>query len=308
MFTGPAVRFDRYGDVSVLRVSDATVRPAGVGEVTVQVHAAGINPGEAAIRRGDLHALWPASFPSGQGSDLAGTVVAVGAGVEQFRIGDRVMGWTWDRASHASFATVPISQLILKPQELSWEVAGSLYVVACAAHAAVTAIAPTAGETVVVSAAAGGVGSVVVQYLRWLGVTVLGIASESNSAWLTGHGVRAVSYGPGMIDRVRAEAPEGVDAFIDLYGPEYLDLALQLGVGPDRIETIISFQRAQEIGAKSMGSESSSTPAVLRMMADLVVEGVLEFPISAQYPLQDVHAAFRRLESRHTHGKIVLRP
>ena len=252
--------------------------------------------------------MWPATFPSGQGSDLAGTVVAVGAGVTRFRVGDPVMGWTWDRASHASFVTVPVTQLIRKPDALSWDVAGSLYVVACAAHAAVTAVAPTAGETVVVSAAAGGVGSMVVQYLRWLGVEVIGIASTANRQWLSEQGAAAIPYGPGLADRIRAAAPDGVDAFIDLFGPEYLDLAIELGVERGRIETIISFERAQELGVKAQGSESSSNVEVLKMMADLVAEGVIEVPLANRYPLEQVQAAFRQLEDRHTHGKIVLLP
>ncbi|MGO4298718.1 NADP-dependent oxidoreductase [Leifsonia sp. RAF41] len=305
---GPAVRFHEYGDVSVLKVEDTEVRSPARGEVTVRVRAAGINPGEAAIRRGDLHHLWPARFPSGQGSDLAGEIVAVGADVEGMCIGDPVMGWTWERASHAAYVNVPTSQLITRPDALSWEVAGSLYVIACATHAAVTAIAPSAGDVVVVSAAAGGVGSLAVQYLRWLGVHTIGIASARNHPWLADHGVRPVSYGEGMADSIRTIAPSGVDAFIDLYGPEYVDLAIDLGVPADRIETIISFQRAAEVGALSVGSESSSSLAVLQEFTDLVSTGQLDIPIAERFPLTDVQSAFRHLEKRHTHGKIVLRP
>lgn len=306
--SGPAVRFDHYGDVGVLQVRDTSVRSPASGEVTVRVRAAGINPGEAAIRRGDLHAMWPAVFPTGQGSDFAGDVVAVGAAVTEFRVGDPVMGWTWERASHATFATVPVRQLIPKPDALTWDVAGSFYVVACAAHAAVTAVAPSPGEVIVVSAAAGGVGSVVVQYLHWLGARVIGIASRPNHPWLEKHGVIPVGYGLGLVDAIRSAAPDGVDAFIDLYGPEYIDLALDLGVDADRIETIISFARAAEVGARAVGSESSSTTAVLQAMTDLAVGGHLELEVAHRFPLADVQAAFTLLEKRHTHGKIVLLP
>ena len=135
------------------------------GEVVVAVKATGINPGEAAIRSGALDARFPATFPSGEGSDLAGVVTAIGEGVEQFAVGDEVLGFSWTRSSHATHVPVPVTQLIHKPPALSWEVAGSLYVVGCTAYAAVRAVDAKEGDTVAVSAAAGGVGTVVVQLL-----------------------------------------------------------------------------------------------------------------------------------------------
>jgi len=172
-----AVRFDSYGGPEVLYVTDVERPKAGPGEVLVEVRAAGINPGEAGIRTGALHEQFPATFPSGEGSDLAGVVVEVGSGVSYFAVGDEVLGFSFQRSSHATHTTVPVEQLIHKPTELSWEVAGSLYVVGATAYAAVRAVAPQSGETVAVSAAAGGVGSLVVQLLAQRGVRVLGIAS-----------------------------------------------------------------------------------------------------------------------------------
>ena len=124
-----AVLFDRYGGRDVLYVADVPVPTPGPGEVTVAVKAAGINPGESAIRSGALQARFPATFPSGEGSDLAGIVVDVGDGVDHFAVQDAVLGFSWRRSSHATHVAVPVSQLIHKPPELSWEVAGSLYVV-----------------------------------------------------------------------------------------------------------------------------------------------------------------------------------
>ena len=144
----------------------------------MEVKAAAINPGEAAIRSGALHGRFPATFPSGEGSDLAGVVSAVGEGVEGFAVGDHVLGFSFRRSSHATYVAVPTTQLIHKPPELSWEVAGSLYVVGCTAYAAVRAVDPKEGETVAVSAAAGGVGTVVVQLLALRRPRVLGIASR----------------------------------------------------------------------------------------------------------------------------------
>jgi NADPH:quinone reductase len=303
-----AVRFDHYGDRDVLYIADVEVPVPAAGEVVVEVRAAAINPGEAAIRTGALHAMFPATFPSGEGSDLAGVVSSVGDGVTEFSVGDEVLGWSWQRSSHAEYTAVPVTQLISKPAALSWEAAGSLYVVGCTAYAAVRAVGPAQGDTVAVSAAAGGVGSVVVQLLRTKRATVLGIASPGNHDWLAAHGVTPIAYGDGLAERLKAAAPNGIDAFIDLFGPEYVQLAVDLGIAPDRIETIISRQKAQEVGAKVEGSGDASTTEVLSEMAELVASGQIEIPIAATYPLEQVKDAYAELEERHTHGKIVLIP
>jgi NADPH:quinone reductase-like Zn-dependent oxidoreductase len=303
-----AVRFDRYGGRDVLYVAGMPMPTAAPGEVVVAIRAAGINPGEIAIRAGTLHDRFPATFPSGEGSDLAGVVTAIGEGVNEFAVGDEVLGFSWRRSSHATHGSVPTSQLIRKPPALSWEVAGSLYVAGCTAYAAVRAVDVKKGDTVAVSAAAGGVGSIVVQLLGVRGARVLGIASPVNAEWLAAHGAIPVAYGAGLAERLRAAAPNGIGAFIDLFGPDYVQLAADLGIPRDRIETIISFQKAQELGTKSEGSASASTREVLTEMANLAASGAIEIPIAATYPLERVADAFAQLEQRHTRGKIVLIP
>jgi NADPH:quinone reductase len=303
-----AVRFDRYGDREVLYVAEVDVPEPAAGEVVVEVRAAGINPGEAAIRRGALQERFPATFPSGEGSDLAGVVRSASDGVTDFAVGDEVLGWSWQRSSHAEYVAVPVTQLIRKPAALSWEVAGSLYVVGCTAYAAVRAVGAGASDTVAVSAAAGGVGTVVTQLLRIKGASVLGIASAGNHDWLVAHGAIPIDYGDGLADRLASAAPNGINAFIDLFGPEYVQLAVDLGVPTDRIETIISREKAQEVGALAEGSGDASTTEVLAEMADLVASGQIEIPIAATYPLEKVRDAFAQLEERHTRGKIVLVP
>jgi len=303
-----AVRFDRYGGTDVLYIADVMRPPAPPGELVVAVRAAGINPGEASIRQGYLHAMFPATFPSGEGSDLAGVVAEIGDGIRQFAVGDEVMGWTNRRASHAQFVAVPEGQLIFKPAELSWQAAGSLYVVGTTAYAAVRAVGAGPGDTVVVSAAAGGVGSVTAQLLGVRGANVIGIASAPNHGWLASIGATPVAYGEGLADRVRAAAPDGVDAFIDTFGPEYVRLAIELGVEPDRIDTIIARDAAAEVGAKVEGSSTAASPEVLAEMADLVASGRISVPIAATYPLDRVRDAYTALEKRHTRGKIVLIP
>jgi len=302
-----AVQFDEYGGLDVLTVREVELRELGNEDVLVEVKAAGINPGEAAIREGKLDD-GSSSFPSGEGSDLAGVVKEVGIDVTGFAPGDEVLGWSWERSSHATECVVPAEQLIRKPADLGWPEAGALYVVGVTAFAAVRAVDISAGDTVVVSAAAGGVGTITVQLLKVNGANVVGLASEDHHDWLRAKGVTPVTYGDDQMERILEATPDGIDAFIDLFGPDYIDLALQLDVPPEKIETIISFERAGEVGAKAEGSSDASTPEILLEMAELVTAGKIEIPIAAEYPLDEVREAFEQLEDRHTLGKIVLAP
>ncbi len=300
-----AVRFDEYGDVDVLKVVDVPRPVPGPGQVLVQVRAAGINPGEAKIRAGLLHARWPSTFPSGEGSDLAGIVAETGPGVTGVSVGDEVIGYTDNRASHAEYVVVEEQNLTAKPAGVPWEVAGALFVAGATAYAAVRAIGLTEGDTVVVSGAGGGVGSIAVQLARLAGATVIGLASEANHDWLTGHGVIPVAYGDGVADRIRRAAGK-VDAFIDTFGDDYVELALSLGVEPSRIDTIVRFDAVGQYGVKAEGSAAGSSASVLAELAELIAEGKLEVPIAGSFPLSQVQDAYRQLASGHIRGKIVL--
>lgn len=303
-----AVRFDKYGGVDVLDVREVEDPVAGPGEVLVAVKAAGINPGEIAIREGRLDARWPATFPSGEGTDFAGVVQAFREGVSEFAAGDEVLGWTEERASQAELVVVPADQLTAKPASVSWEVAGSLFVVRRAAYASVQAVAPQAGETVVVSAAAGGVGSVAVQLARRTGATVIGLAGEPNHEWLRRRDIVPVAYGDGQADRVREAAGGTVDAFIDTFGSGYVELAIELGVDPRRINTIADFEAVERLGVQGQGTHAIASSALLAELAELVAGGSLEIPIARTFRLDQVRDAYRELAARHTHGKIVLLP
>ena len=302
-----AVRFEEYGGVEVLNVAEVPMPEPGPGQVLVRVRAAGINPGEAKIREGLLHSRWPATFPSGQGSDLAGIVAQTGPGVTGFAEGDEVIGYTDDRASQAEYVLVEAAHLTPKPAAVPWEVAGSLFVVGATAYAAVRAVALSAGDTVVVSGAAGGVGSVTVQLARRAGATVIGLAGPANHEWLAGHGVTPVSYGDGVADRIGQAAPK-VDAFIDTFGADYVELALGLGVQPSRIDTIVRFDAVQQHGVKAEGNAAGASAAVLADLAGLIAAGELEIPIAATFRLDQVRDAYRLLARGHLRGKIVLLP
>jgi NADPH:quinone reductase-like Zn-dependent oxidoreductase len=303
------VRFDRYGGVDVLEVVDVERPVPGPGEALVRVKAAGINPGEVSIREGLLHDRWPATFPSGEGSDLAGVVEELGPDVESVAVGDEVIGWTDRRASHAELVVVPAEHLVARPAGVSLEAGGGLFVAGVTAYAAVRAVGLSPGETVVVSGAAGGVGSIAVQLASRAGAKVIGLASSGNHEWLRDRGVIPVEYGEGVAGRIQQAAGGGVDAFIDTFGGGYVRLAIEeLAVAPERVDTIIDWEAAGRYGAKTDGSAAGASAEVLAELAELIDRGELEVPIAAVFGLDRVRDAFRELELRHTRGKIVLVP
>jgi NADPH:quinone reductase-like Zn-dependent oxidoreductase len=303
-----AVRFESYGDLDVLNVVEVPDPVAGEGEVLVRVKAVGINPGETMIRKGYLHDLWPATFPSGQGSELAGVVEQAGDGVDDWHAGDEVIGFTNERASQAELVVVPAGNLVSRPTVVSWDAAGALFAVGSTGWAAVRAVGVSSGDVVVISGAAGGVGTVAVQLARNIGATVIGLASEPHHSWLRDHGAIPVTYGDGVAERIREAADGRVDAMIDTFGSGYVDLAIELGIPPERINTLIDYQAAGRVGANTDGSAAGASPAVLAELVELIGDGKLEIPIAETYPLDQVRDAYRELEQRHTLGKIVLRP
>jgi NADPH:quinone reductase-like Zn-dependent oxidoreductase len=303
-----AVKFEKYGGVDVLQIED-TPRPVpAAGQVLVKVKAAGINPGEASIREGKLAKQFPTTFPSGEGSDFAGIIEEAGTDVVGFIVGDEVIGFTDNRASHAEYVLADTDHIVQRPANVSWEQAGALFVAGTTAWAAVKAVSLKPGDTVIVSGAAGGVGSIAVQLAKNAGATVIGLAGKSNQQWLANHDIIPILYGEGQDDRIHAASNGKVDAFIDTYGQGYVELALKLGVSADRINTIIDFSAAEKHGVKTDGSAKGATPAVLAELAGLLAAGKLEIPIAKTYPLNQIREAYTDLEQRHTRGKIVLIP
>ncbi|WP_412030529.1 NADP-dependent oxidoreductase [Deinococcus yunweiensis] len=301
-----AVQLHQYGDVDVLKVEDVAQPTPETDQVLVRVKAAGINPGEASIRKGVFKDSWPSTFPSGQGSDFAGIIEAVGEGVDDTLIGAEVIGFTHDRASQAEFVVVPQTQVTPKPASLSWDVAGGLFVAGTTAYAAVRAVDVKAGDTVAISGASGGVGTLAVQLAQLRGARVLGIASPARAEWLAAHDVELVPYGDGLKERL--EAVGRIDAFIDTRGQGYVQLAVDLGIPRERINTIIDFAAAKHYGVKTEGNGVGGTTEVLSELARLVGEGQLDVPVARAYPLAQVQEAYRELERGHTLGKIVLLP
>ena len=300
-----AVKFWRYGGPDVLQLVEVERPHAEPGTVVVEVVTAALNPGEIGIREGHFDALWPATFPEGQGNDFAGHVVEVGADVAGFSIGDQVLGFA-PRAAQADFVVVGTDALAPKPPALSWEAAATIAGAGATAWAAVEAVRPGPGETVVVSAAAGGVGVIAAQLARLRGAHVIGTASETNFALLRSLGVTPVRYGLGLAERISAAAPSGVDAYIDTFGAGNVDVAIGLGVKPDRINTLADGAAVLEYGVHSDAQEEAASPAVWATLADMAAEGQFTIPVAQVYPLEEVAQAYRDVATRHTSGKRVL--
>jgi len=302
-----AVRFNRYGEPEVLHVEDVDLPDPAAGEVRVTVRAAGITAGGVADREGALVQLYPTAFPSGEGAEFAGVVTAVGPGVSSPVVGDEVLGWSVERSAQADAVVVPADQLVPKPRELSWEVAASLYVSGVAAYDCVEAVGACDGSTVVVTGAAGGVGSFVVQLARLCGARVIGIATRDHHGWLEAHGVLAVAHtddADELVRRVLAVADGPVHAVVDTAGDDYEAVAEGLGVAPARATTTVAAEAATEFGT----GRGDRAPEVLAELAQLVADGRLHVPIAGSYPLEDVREAYAHLESRPGTGKIVLLP
>jgi NADPH:quinone reductase-like Zn-dependent oxidoreductase len=301
-----AVQLSAYGGIDQLKIVEAPKPQPKAGEVVVRVVAAGTNPGEISIREGLLKDMFPMDFPFGQGADFSGRIDSAGAGVTEFAAGDEVLGWSEERSAQAEYVVGNSSQLIAKPPALDWFRAGSLFVVASTAVGAVRAVALRPGDVVAISNAAGGVGSLAVQLARRAGARVIGIASDASKKFLAAVGVEHVAYGDGLAERLRALAPKGIDAFLDLFGGGYVEMALALGIAPERIDTIIDFAAAEKHGVKTDGSSAGASRETLASVANLIAWGEIVMPLAALYPLALVRDAYVELARRKALGKIVL--
>jgi NADPH:quinone reductase-like Zn-dependent oxidoreductase len=190
---------------------------------------------------------------------------------------------------------------------VAWEVAAVLPAAGSTAYAAVRAVHLKPGETVVVAAAAGGVGVIAAQLARLAGARVIGTAGDANAEFLRSLGVEPVRHGDGLLERIRSLAPDGVDAYLDNFGAGNVDLAIELGVAPDRINTIIDGAAAARYGTHADAQVEADSPLVWEELAELVGAGTLTIPIQSVYPLERVRDAYEELAARHTRGKIVLR-
>ncbi len=303
-----AVLYDRFGTAEVLEIKHIPEVHATEGRARVAVVAVGLNPFDFKMRSGAIPIGDP-RFPRGLGGDFAGVIDEVGEGASYWdgapvKPGDEVLGWS-DAGTLREQLVVPTAQLARKPAALSWHVAASLSGPAQTADAALKALAIGPSDTVLLSAAAGGVGFVYAQLARARGASVIGTASPGNFDALERIGVVPTTYGPELADRVRALAPGGITAVQDNFGRETIDAGFALGLTADRICTIVDHEAVTELGLASPGRYARSAER-LEGFARLAAEGGLQLPIQSVFALAQVREAFELLEGRHLSGKVVV--
>ena len=304
-----AVIYETFGGPEVLELREVPEPHAGPGEVRVRVTAAGLNPMDWGIAsRPEAAARFGITVPSGFGSDFAGVIDEAGDGAAGFAVGDRVYGGALGRAV-ADFVVVKTpptasGALFHTPDGISDEVASTLPVAGLTAAAALAAIGPRPGDTVLIGGAAGGVGVFAVQLAKLAGATVIGTASQGTSGFLRQLGAQPVAYGPGLAGRVLALAPGGVTAAADLFGTETAETALALGVPPERISMIAAVPSPPG-GVRATGA-FDARPDALQRITDAILAGTITVPIAAAFPVEKIRDAVTTQAGRHVHGKIVV--
>lgn len=299
-----AMAFSTFGPPEVLRLTELVEPQAGAGEVRVRIKAAGVMPYDYGVRSGWTPAGYTMTFPEVPGNEFAGIIDQVGEGVTGFSVGDEVLGFNMLKC-YAEYVAVKSDQIVIKPENMPWEVAGGFSGNGQGAHLALTALGSLEGDTVLIHGAAGGLGTFAIQLAKlWGAATVIGTASESNHDYLRSLGAIPVSYGEGLVDRVRAVAQGGVDAALDVAGPEALRASMELVKNKERIRTMVSFDLANELGIRPIiGTRTATRLAVL---CDLYAKGKLHIHIRKVFPLDQAASAHREVESRHGRGKVVL--
>jgi NADPH:quinone reductase-like Zn-dependent oxidoreductase len=304
-----AVIYEEFGGPEVLELHDVPEPHAGPGEIRVRVAAVGLNPMDPAIAATpELAARFEITLPAGFGYDFAGVVDEVGDGASGFAKGERVYGGVLERAA-ADFVVIKTppgaSEVVFHtPDGLSDELASTLGVAGATASAALAAIDLQPEDTVLIGGAAGGVGVFAVQLAQLAGATVIGTASQGTFSFLRDLGAEPVRYGAGLADRVRALAPDGITAAVDMFGTETVETALALSVAPERIATIAAGPTPPGGARAAWGGDAE--PDALPRIADAIAAGQITVPIAARFSIEQIQEAAALQADRHVHGKIVV--
>ncbi|MEE2039378.1 NADP-dependent oxidoreductase [Nocardiopsis sp. CT-R113] len=302
-----AIALQQYGsadDLALVEVSDPKVAP---GEVLIRVRAAGVNPVDWKVAAGALDPIMEADFPLIPGWDVAGVVEAVGLDTTEYEVGDEVYGYArkdWAKnGTYAELVSASVRMVAPKPASLSWEEAAGVPLAGLTAHQALKRVGVGAGDTVLVHAAAGGVGAFCVQIAVAKGARVIGTASERNHDFLRSLGAEPVVYGEGLVDRVRDLAPGGVDAVLDFVGGGVAELSLPLVGAPDRVASIADAGILAHGGHYVWVRPDSAGLVDLARLAD---DGKLSVHVERAFPLSEAADAWRLSQTGRTRGKIVL--
>ena len=298
------VEYDSIGDVEVLERRARPLPPPGPDEVTVEVICAGISHIDGFIRGGQ-ESEWDEPWPRRSGSDFAGVVIATGDRSNGFTVGSEVIGHVRSGA-HATHLTVPVAALVRKPKGLSWEAAGGLYLAGATALDTLDTLKIGASDTVVISAAAGAVGSIEAQLAKHRGARVIGTCGDRNFDYLRQLGIKPVRYGDGIADRIRYAAGGPVTALIDNFGQDGSALAEELGVPAARYRSSAD-RRDTELRLLRDDPESVAYGTqLLGRLADLAQARAFTLLISGLYPLEEIDDAYVDLQKHHSRGKVLI--
>jgi NADPH:quinone reductase-like Zn-dependent oxidoreductase len=305
-----AMAMQEFGGPALLRELDLPEPVVGPDVVLVRAHAAGVNPVDHKMCKGSLENRYPCHFPLVPGWDVAGVVEKTGPAVPEFEEGDEVLGYV--RRDHVQWGTyaelvpAPVRCVVRKPATLGWSEAAALPLTGLTAWQVLTRVLHLhEQDTLLVHAAAGGVGTFAVQLARILGARVVGTASEANHEHLRALGAEPVTYGEGLVERVRDLVPERFTAVLDLVGGEALDVSPQLLADGGRLASVIDPAKVRELGGGYWFVRPDA--ADLAQLCTFVEEGRLTVHVERTLPLEAAPEAHRVLEAGHGRGKMVLR-
>ena len=296
-----AVQFSVYGGPQVVRLVEVEAPHAGPGQVRIAVRAVGVNPSDWKRRDGQYRDFEDVTFPAGFGVEASGVVDEIGPGVASVSLGDPVFGF--GENTMAQYAL--LSHWAHKPDDLSFEVAGGLPVIVDTATRALDEVGVRSGQTLLVSGAAGGIGSAVLQFARLRGIAVIGTASAPKHDYLRGLGAMPTTYGPGLAARVRELAPRGVDAALDLAGSGVIPELIEIVGDPSHVLSVADFS-AEQHGAKFSHGPPKDPEKILADVARLCSEGLFGLHIDQVFPLEQVAEAQEVSAQGRVTGKLVI--
>ncbi|MEH7238536.1 NADP-dependent oxidoreductase [Bacillus sp. JJ1562] len=299
-----AVAFTSFGKPEVLRIMELDEPQAGPTEVRVRVKTAGVMPYDCGVRNGEILLRKTITFPLIPGNEFAGIIDQIGEGIDGFAIGDEVLGFSLLN-SYAEYVVVSSDQIVKKPQNMPWEVAGGFSGNGQGAHMALKELDIKHGDTVLIHAAAGGLGTFAVQLAKaWGAETIIGTASEANHDYLRSLGAIPVAYGEGLVESLRTLSPGGIDAALDGAGPEALRASIEVVKDRSRIRTMLADDVARELGIPILSG--TRTNERLSELVDLYATGNIQIHFRKILPLDFAAEAHRLVGSGHGRGKVVL--
>ncbi|MBM7049689.1 MULTISPECIES: NADP-dependent oxidoreductase [Rhizobium] len=296
-----AVQFSEYGGREVVHVVETDEPHARPGQVRIAVRAAGVNPSDWKRRDGQYRDFEEVTFPSGLGVEGSGIVDEVGPGVSNVAVGDAVFGF--GENTMAEYAV--LTHWAHKPDDLSFEVAGGLPVIVDTATRALDEVGVKSGETLLVSGAAGGIGSAAIQFAHLRGITVIGTASAPKHDYLRGLGAIPTTYGRGLAERVGKLAPMGIDAALDLAGSGIIPELIEIVGDPSRVLSVADFS-AEEYGAKFSHGPPKDPERIFADVARLYSLGLFRLRVEQTFPLEQTAAAQDVSAKGRVTGKLII--